>query len=76
MPPHGRNPEVTPDNLDPYEHVGPLARTVADCALIQNVGAGPHPEDAATLRQRLRKLNPLLRLWAVHAVHLPLRGLQ
>ena len=54
MPPHGRNPEVTPDNLDPYEHVGPLARTVADCALIQNVGAGPHPEDAATLRQRLR----------------------
>lgn len=54
MPPHGRNPEVTPDNLDPYEHVGPLARTVADCALMQNVGAGPHPEDAATLRQRVR----------------------
>lgn len=54
MPPHGRNPEVTPDNLDPYEHVGPLARTVADCALVQNVAAGPHPEDSATLRQRIR----------------------
>jgi hypothetical protein len=25
---------------------------------------------------RLRKLNLLLRLWAVHDVHLPLRGLQ
>lgn len=54
MPPHGRNPEVSPDNLDPYEHVGPLARTVADCALMQNVTAGPHPEDSATLRQRIR----------------------
>ena len=54
MPPYGRNPEVTPDNLDPYEHVGPLARTVADCALMQNVAAGPHPDDAATLRQRVR----------------------
>ena len=54
MPPHGRNPEVSPDNLDPYEHVGPLARTVADCALMQNITAGPHPEDSATLRQRIR----------------------
>ena len=54
LPPHGRNPEVTPDNLDSYERVGPIARTVADCALVQNVGAGAHPEDAATLRQRVR----------------------
>jgi len=54
LPPHGRNPEVTPDNLDPYERVGPLARTVADCALVQNAGCGPHPEDSATLRGRPR----------------------
>ncbi|MEY4225423.1 MAG: hypothetical protein RL190_180 [Actinomycetota bacterium] len=54
LPPHGRNPEVAPDNLDSYERVGPLARTVADCALVQTVGAGAHPEDAATLRQRVR----------------------
>lgn len=54
LPPHGRNPEVAPDNLDPYERVGPLARTVADCALMQNVGCGAHPEDSATLRSRPR----------------------
>lgn len=54
MPPHGRNPDVAPNNLDLYEHVGPLARTVSDCALMQNVGSGPHREDSATLRQRVQ----------------------
>ena len=54
MPPYGRNPEAAPANLDPYEHVGPLARTVADCALVQNVVSGVHPHDIATLRQRVR----------------------
>lgn len=54
MPPHGRNPDVAPNNLDPYDHVGPLARTVADCALMQNVGSGPHHQDSTTLRQRVR----------------------
>jgi Asp-tRNA(Asn)/Glu-tRNA(Gln) amidotransferase A subunit family amidase len=54
MPPHGRNPDVAPNNLDIYEHVGPLARTVADCALMQNVGSGPHRADSATLRQRIK----------------------
>ena len=53
-PPYGRNPEAAPANLDPYEQVGPLARTVADCALVQNVVAGVHPHDIATLRQRVR----------------------
>jgi Asp-tRNA(Asn)/Glu-tRNA(Gln) amidotransferase A subunit family amidase len=53
-PPYGRNPEAAPANLDPYEHVGPLARTVADCALVQNVVSGVHPHDIATLRQRVR----------------------
>ena len=54
MPPHGRNPDVEPNSLDPYEHVGPLARTVSDCALMQNVGSGPHYEDSASLRQRVQ----------------------
>ncbi len=53
-PPFGRNPDSPPFNLDQYCHVGPMARTVADCALLQNVMCGPHPEDIATLRPKLR----------------------
>lgn len=50
-PPYGRVPGLPPENLDYYHQNGPLARTVADCALLQNVLAGPHPADAASLRQ-------------------------
>src|SRR5262245_24389397 len=53
-PPFGRNPDTPPFNLDQYCHVGPMARTVADAALMQNVMCGPHPEDIATLRPKLR----------------------
>ena len=42
-PPYGRVPEVSAFNLDHYCHEGPLARTVADCALLENVIAGPDP---------------------------------
>lgn len=52
-PPYGRVPEVEIFNLDHYGHEGPLARTVADCALLQNVIAGPHPSDVASLRPKL-----------------------
>lgn len=52
-PPYGRVPEAPPYNLDHYCHEGPLARTVADCALFENVLAGPHPSDAASLRPKL-----------------------
>ncbi|MGC6484948.1 MAG: amidase [Candidatus Puniceispirillales bacterium] len=48
-PPKGRTPVDVPFNLDFYCHTGPLARTVADTILFQNVLAGPHPEDATTL---------------------------
>src|SRR5437764_3776251 len=40
-------------NLDHYCHEGPLARTVDDCALLENVIAGPHPSDVASLRPKL-----------------------
>ena len=50
-PPYGRNPDVPPFNLDSYNQSGALARTVADCALFQNVISGFHPEDIATLRE-------------------------
>jgi amidase len=53
MPPYGRNPEEPPFNLDPYNRQGPLARTVADCALLQNVMSGPHPRDIATVRPKI-----------------------
>jgi len=53
-PPYGRIPEEPPFNLDPYNHQGPMARGVADCARMQNVMAGPHPADVASLRPKLR----------------------
>ena len=53
-PPYGRNPQNHIFNLDFYCHSGPMARSVADCALLQNVMAGPHPRDIATLKPKLR----------------------
>jgi Asp-tRNA(Asn)/Glu-tRNA(Gln) amidotransferase A subunit family amidase len=52
-PPYGRVPEVEIFNLDHYCHEGPMARTVADCALLENVIAGPHSSDVASLRPKL-----------------------
>jgi aspartyl-tRNA(Asn)/glutamyl-tRNA(Gln) amidotransferase subunit A len=52
-PPFGRVPEESPYNLDQYCHEGPLARTVADCALLQNVIAGPHPRDLVCVAPKL-----------------------
>ncbi|HYX86970.1 MAG TPA: amidase [Gaiellales bacterium] len=53
-PPYGRVPVEAPYNLDHYCHDGPLARTVSDCAVLQNVIAGPHPADPVALRPKLR----------------------
>ena len=53
-PPYGRVPESPDFNLDFYSHEGPLARTVADVALLENVMAGPHPSDITSLRPKLR----------------------
>ena len=53
-PPHGRNPAPTPLNLDPAMAVGPLTRSVADSALMQNVMSGPHRSDITASRQRVR----------------------
>jgi len=61
-PPYGRVPEVAPFNLDHYCHEGPMARSVADCALLENVIAGPHPSDVASVRPKLEipeKLDPI-----------------
>ena len=52
-PPFGRVPVAPPFNLDQFCHCGPLARTVADAALFENVLAGPHPSDIVSLRPKI-----------------------
>lgn len=52
-PPYGRNSDDPPFNMDFFCHTGPLARSVRDAALLQNVISGPHPRDITTLRPRL-----------------------
>lgn len=51
-PPFGRVPAQSPFNQDTYCADGPLGRTVRDVALLQNVLAGPHPSDQASLRPK------------------------
>ncbi|MCL4068899.1 amidase family protein [Pseudomonas sp. GX19020] len=52
-PPYGRVPSTPPFNLDHYNHPGPMARSVEDCLMMQNVLAGPHPEDITSLKPKL-----------------------
>jgi Asp-tRNA(Asn)/Glu-tRNA(Gln) amidotransferase A subunit family amidase len=52
-PPYGRNPEGRLFNLDHFAVEGPMARSVADCALLQNVMSGPHERDIASLKPKL-----------------------
>jgi len=52
-PPYGRNPEDPPFNLDVYCHNGPMARSISDTILLQNVLSGPHPLDIASIKPKL-----------------------
>jgi len=52
-PPYGRIPALPPLNLDHYRTDGPMARTIADCALFENVLAGPHPIDLVSLSPKV-----------------------
>ncbi|MDP9136816.1 MAG: amidase [Pseudomonadota bacterium] len=52
-PPHGRNPDGPPACFDSYNHCGPMTRTTADAALIQNIVSGVHPNDHDSLRDRV-----------------------
>lgn len=47
--PYGRIPGMAPLSADHYRGDGPMARTVADAALLANVMAGRHPGDHTTL---------------------------
>jgi len=52
-PPHGRNPGDPGASLDPFSHFGPMTRTIADAALMQNVMSGATDRDLATLPDRV-----------------------
>lgn len=51
-PPYGRNPDNTAFAYDMYAVVGPMGRSVADVAMMQNTLCGPHPLDNASIRPR------------------------
>jgi Asp-tRNA(Asn)/Glu-tRNA(Gln) amidotransferase A subunit family amidase len=53
-PPHGRNPDGPPANFDRFNHCGPMTRSVADVALMQNITSGSHPLDHDSLRARIK----------------------
>ncbi len=40
-------------SFDPYVNLGPITRTIADAALMQNVMSGPHSLDHNSLRNKL-----------------------
>lgn len=52
-PPFGRVPGLPPFNSDTYCADGPMGRSVADVAALQNVIVGPWAGDAASLRPAL-----------------------
>ena len=53
-PPHGRNPDGPPSNFDRFNHCGPMTRSVADAALMQNITSGPHPLDHDSIRNTVK----------------------
>ncbi len=54
LPPYGRNPNDRNYRYEGLLRYGPLTRSVTDAALMQNVMAGFHPEDPATLHESLK----------------------
>ncbi|MDJ0350883.1 amidase [Cryobacterium sp. PH29-G1] len=58
--PYGRVPGVAPLSADHYRGDGPMARTVADAALLANVMVGQHSGDHASLAGA----RPLPGVWA------------
>ena len=72
-PPHGRNPDGYPANLDLYNHCGPMTRNVGDAALMQNIVSGPHSRDLHSQRGRVvipHKLEPAKSLKIAYSVDL------
>ena len=53
-PPFGRNPLDAGVALEDFVSYGPITRSVADAALMQNVTSGRHADDICSLRSNLR----------------------
>jgi len=51
--PFGRNPLDRDHPLESLLHYGPITRSVADAALMQNVMSGPHADDLCSLPDKL-----------------------
>ena len=58
-PPFGRNPQDRGGVFESYLHYGPMSRSVADGALMQNVMSGQHPHDLAAPNAVFLKVLPL-----------------
>ena len=52
-PPFGRNPLDVDHPIESLLHYGPMARSVGDAALMQNVMSGAHGDDMCSLRERV-----------------------
>ncbi|MFZ1121380.1 MAG: amidase [Candidatus Binataceae bacterium] len=52
-PPFGRNPLDLDHPLETILHYGPIARSVSDAALMQNIMSGPHLDDICTVREKV-----------------------
>ena len=52
-PPFGRNPLDLDHPLETILHYGPMTRSVADAALMQNIMSGPHLDDICTVREKV-----------------------
>lgn len=52
-PPFGRNPLDRDHPLETILHYGPMVRSVADAALMQNVMSGQHPDDICSLPEKV-----------------------
>jgi Asp-tRNA(Asn)/Glu-tRNA(Gln) amidotransferase A subunit family amidase len=52
-PPFGRNPLDRDHPLETILHYGPMTRSVADAALMQNVMSGPHLDDICSVREKV-----------------------
>jgi amidase len=51
--PYGRIPDDYPENYDSHIANGSMARTVSDCLLLENIMAGPDPQDIISIRPKL-----------------------
>ncbi len=53
LAPFGRNPLDRDHPVESLLRYGPITRSIADAALMQNVMSGPHADDQCSLRDRL-----------------------